>query len=509
MNDVADFVAAIRRRQVQLWLDEGQLRYRAPKGVLTPEDMECLRSARQQIVTLLQADAQPSAPGCPRLTFDSGVPLAFSQLAHWNLYELSERRAIRQVASATRLRGRLDVPILRESLKKVVRRHSALRSGIVLSDGVPTQRLRQADDYEFVLDDLSGAPENLRQDRILPLIDGYILKPIDPVDDPLFGVRLLKLGDDDHVLVAAMEHMISDAMSMSILLRDLFAIYASEVSGGELRLPAISLQFPEYAASQRQQHLARAARYGDYWEQRLLRFAAPRLPHEPAQGFATGWHDVPIRIEHDLKCRLREWSRKMHTTVALSIFSAYVALIMRWCDSAEVVVQYITDGRVTPQVQSTVGFFAFPLYLRVAVPCSAGLVDLVSQVTQEYCRAHERADFGYLASKVPRPDCARTPSFNWVPHGRTVDSPERVGSDQAIAQSGLRFPHPMMKTLKRDADPAIVLFDGDDEVVGDLYFPLSRFSSATMETFARNLLMCINTLLDRPQASIQSLVLLQ
>ena len=97
------------------------------------------------------ADSVRREPAATAKGTDSGpgelsrrAPLAFSQLAHWHLYRLAERPAIRQIASATRLRGRLDLEALQESIRVIVRRHDALRMRVVDLEGAPIQELDES-----------------------------------------------------------------------------------------------------------------------------------------------------------------------------------------------------------------------------------------------------------------------------------------------------------------------------------------------------------------------------
>src|SRR4051794_37432140 len=114
-HTLAQELARVRRKGVKLRTERGQLRYQAPKGVLTSQELDRLRQSRAQIVTLLEHASKRA-------------PLTFSQQMYWNMFQLGERGARRQVASATRLRGPLQVEALERSVAEAVRRHDALRT---------------------------------------------------------------------------------------------------------------------------------------------------------------------------------------------------------------------------------------------------------------------------------------------------------------------------------------------------------------------------------------------
>jgi acyl carrier protein len=435
------------------------------------------------------------------------APATFSQLAHWHMYRLSERRAIRQIASAIRLHGQLNVEALRQSLAAVVRRHDALRVRIVVTDGVPTQEISQIDGSELKCSNLTALSEQAREAEVSRMIEELILEPINPMVAPLFGVWLAKLRETEHVLVVAMEHMISDAVSMSILLRDLFSAYAHILRGHAPSLPAIPLQFPEYAVLQRNTHAAWMERHGAYWARRRAECSRTRFPvdKDAPEGDGIGWGTTPLRIGTRLKGQLQEWCRLRHTTLALSVLTAYIATVLRWCDVSEAVVVYQTDGRFDPKVQHTIGYFASALYLRVRLLESDSFVDFLTRVTSEYVAASEHADSFYMESQVPPPEFTRSSCFNWVSPGAEMDSSELTGLPEALTYSPITFEHPMLKGLHRETDPFVLLQASADQVFGGLHFPRNRFSVGTMEKFSRQFLGLIEQMLRDPQRRVREI----
>jgi hypothetical protein len=510
-GDIANVIGYVRGKGVRLWLEDGQLRYKAPKGVLSREEIERLRESSREIVALLEC-----SPGAtvtePELDLGLGpksnhAPLAFSQLAHWNLYQLSRRPAIRQIASATRLCGRLNVDLLRECIAAMVDRHAALRTRIVLLNGIPTQEISEACNYVLEVRDLTAMPRTQREIEVKKVIDQLILAPIDPGVDPMFGSSLLKLTESEHVLIVAMEHMISDAYSMGILMRDLSNAYTQRLSGSYPSLPAIPVQFAEYAAWRRNTQGLWTKRHSAYWNERLAGCGRLRFPQDTrfeASSVAAGWGTIPLRISKSLRAELHTWSRLNCTTPVMSIFSAYVGLVLRWCNASEAIFQYQSDGRISAKVTNTMGYFSSPLSLRVELREDDHFVDLVRRVTEEYCQAYEHADYSYLEAQVPRPDFTRNCCFNWVPAAPNLD----FAAAASLTWSPMSFEHPMLENLERDSEPFVLLFETENEIDGAVSFPRTRFSARTMECFTHNFLMFITELIRKPDKRPKSMLLL-
>lgn len=336
-------------------------------------------------------------------------------------------------------------------------------------------------------------------------IDQHILEPIDVGRRPLFGLRLLQLKDDEHVLIVAMEHMISDAVSLDIFLRELFTAYTQAAQGRPFHLPAIPIQFADYAVWQRHVHQWWIERHAGYWKQHLAncqRLKFPREEHHVHSG-EGGWALAPLQIGTDLKMRLSDWCRQRRTTVVLSVLSAYVLAVLRWCDVSDAVIQYQSDGRVTSELEGTIGYLASVLYLRVRLGADDRLSDLLNQVTEEYCAAYEHADSSYLASQYPKPEYTHNTTFNWVSRGDRERLP--VDQETSLACAPVPFAHPMLKSLDVDHEPSILLYETADGIVGGVNYPLNCFAPATMERFARTFLTCLQLLLANPDERVANI----
>ncbi|MFC4307451.1 condensation domain-containing protein [Steroidobacter flavus] len=510
--EVSEVLGMAHGKGVRLWSDSGQLRYRAPKGALSRDDIIKLSVHSRDIVNLLEE----SAGGADVLELllqsrpdGERAPVTLSQLAHWRFHQLGEHPSIRQIASATRLRGSLSLEAMQTSVAETIRRHDALRTRVMVSDGAPVQVIERNGNYDLCVENISGVPEELRASEIGRHIEELILEPVDVASDPLFGIRLLRLSDDEHVLITVMAHIISDASSGAIFLRDLLMGYRQAASAQSLRLPVIGTQFSQYAAWQAKAYPSWLDKQGAQWIQHVSSAIPTQFPDDApvvAEGRA-GWGTVPLRIDAELKRELREWCRLRRTTVPMAVFTAYAIVVMRWCNTSDYVFPYQSDGRVRPEIENTIGLFAAVLYLRITLRPSDRLIEVLSQVTQEYCRAYEHSDFSYaLANQEPRPRFTLNAAFNWVPASDAGDSAART-VHSGIVDSPVPFVHPMsrnrhprLKNLPGKHDPAVLLQDCEDRIVGDIYFPLSRFSLDTMRSFGSDFLGTLRELISHPEA---------
>lgn len=505
IGDVASLVRSVRKKGVRLWSEDGRLHIKVPKGVLTTEESGRLKTLGRQIISFLEQASDAQAVGQPlELAAQLYAPLTFSQWAHWHLYQLNMRRSLRAVASATRLCGQLNIDAIRQGLQEVVRRHDALRTRIVAYDGVPTQTIAATGSAELEVDDLTAVIGNLREMEVRRRIEQLIVEPIDISASALLAVRLLKLQHDEYVLFVAMEHIIADAVSMTILLRDLFTIYMQVCRGQPISLPTIAVQFSDYAIWQRNTHETWLRNHGAYWAEHLRDCQRLRWPTDingPVESL-SGWGTVSLQIDSALRQRLSDCCRLLQTTVVLGVFAAFAAVVLRWCNAQAAVFQFEIDGRANPQIENSIGYFASPLFLRVELLESDRFMDLMKRVMDEYGRALQNADSSYIDSQVPRPAFTRNSAFNWVPQAPAGGLSVLHAAEHTVSCSAFPFENPMLKNYERDNEPVILLMDTEQGVAATLMFQRDRYSAQSMERFARNFLEFMKKLLTIPEGRI-------
>src|SRR6185437_5546408 len=217
---IQDLLGRLHRNGVTLWIENGTLRYRAPKGLLTADDLDRLRRSKSSIRSLLRDDAALSDQPARMVR---RAHLSFNQLAHWNLrLEAAGGRPILQVASVSSLRGRLKFEGLERSVAEVVNRHEGLRTRIVVSDGVPQQEVSADGFSRLEMICLTSIPKALQEAEGHQHVNRIILEPVDYATSPLCRVVLLKLSEDDHMLIVALDHIISDGYSLNLLVQEIF-----------------------------------------------------------------------------------------------------------------------------------------------------------------------------------------------------------------------------------------------------------------------------------------------
>jgi hypothetical protein len=507
-ESIADVIFMMRSKGVKVWADNGRLHYQAPKGALTPKDLEILRAVREEILTIIENtnSSQGDPQLIPRLPSDR-VPLAFSQQHLWHFLNLERNTSMRSVAAAVRIRGRLDISSLQKSFALLVRRHESLRTRIVVADGVPGQHIDEDGPFFLEILDLTSLPQDAQESEARRLAEQFVHQPILVSVDPLFGARLLKLDEFDHVLIIATDHIISDAASVGIIWRDVFTLYAQSLCGQQCTLPKMPVQFPDYAVWQRKTHPLWAQKHSAYWNRRL---AGGRRVHlftrdEIAQRSRMKWATLPIRFGGTLTDGLLETARQAGTSLVMSVLTAFVSLVLRWSNTMDLVLPFVTAGRLYPEVENTVGFFGTLLLLRIEIFEEDTFLDLLQRVTKEYAVAYEHDDSLRMAVQMHWPEFILNPIFNWIPRKFNVN-PGGPGCAFKATDSLLIAQYDIAITPRDDeewdGEPRIDLSDSNDGVTGAIGYRADRFTRDTVERFGRSLLSFAEKLAKEPRTRV-------
>lgn len=499
----------LRRKGVRLWATDETLHYQAPKGILTELDIEELRKHKAAILNFLKVgDFIPSIDVRSSDHASAPVfPLSFSQLAHWNAYRLPHQKSWRLASSVLRLRGNLDVACLRESLTATVQRHDALRTRMLIANESPMQEVLDKANCDLEIETLTSVPPAQREACLNSGIENFLSNRIDVTRDHLFKAQLFKIEQGDYALVLAMEHLISDGASIDILLRDLLTAYRQQLDLGKICLPGIPVQFPEYAFALKRSEPLLLQRHGNYWRERLWGCSRVRFPMDTRlrHRHPPGWGIVRLRLGSGRSAALQKWCREMQSTLVISAFTAYAALVLQWCEVSDGIMLFQIDGRSDYALRSSIGYFAFPLYLRVQLGARDTFRDLLQSVTAEYCRAYEHADYSYLQAQVPAPEFTKNTCFNWVPQAS-----ESVGycsnnlvNEISVVRMSLEQKN--IAELNRDTEPMLGILQADNDVQVGIHYPTDKFSVDTMESFGEKFLEFVDSLLYSPHTAVRDI----
>ena len=347
------------------------------------------------------------------------VELSYGQRRLWFLQRLEPESAAYNLPMSVRLKGELDIEALRWSLSEIVRRHESLRTRIESVEGRPVAIVEEDAELSLTFDDLS-ALETVEQReataRDLSLTEAAL--PFDFERGPLLRCRLLKLKDDDHVLILVMAHVVSDGWSVGIMVREFAAAYEARREGRAAALPALRVQYADWAAWQRRA-LEGGALEGqlDYWRARLGgTLPALELPGDhPRPKTPTGRGGYLRRpLPAELSEGVRALSAVEGVTPFMVLLAAFKVLLYRHTGQEDVVVGTPIANRTRREIEDLVGFFVNMLVLRTRIEGRATLREALARVKETALGAYANQDvpFEKLVEVLqPERDPSRAPLF--------------------------------------------------------------------------------------------------
>jgi acyl carrier protein len=204
-----------------------------------------------KIEAALRGDRGVAAPPLARVSREQALPLSFAQQRLWFLDQLEPGSAFYNLHNAVRLKSKLHVPRLEQTLTEIVRRHEVLRTTFQSTDGEVVQVIWPAQDFNIAIEDLSCLPDTEREAAVRQLVTEEGKAPFDLSNGPLLRVKLLRLATDEYVVLLTMHHIIGDGWSMGLLVNEIGSLYQAFTNDQPSPLPELPIQYADYAVWQR------------------------------------------------------------------------------------------------------------------------------------------------------------------------------------------------------------------------------------------------------------------
>ncbi|WP_225825822.1 non-ribosomal peptide synthase/polyketide synthase [Streptomyces naphthomycinicus] len=465
----------------------------SPRLLFTHSTLSGLASALGEPRTGSAADAIPAAaPGAP-------APLSYAQQRLWFLDRFEPGSTEYTTLSVLRLRGPLDTAALHTALDGLVARHEALRTTFAEQDGRARQIVHPPRPVDLPVRDLADGS------ALDDLLDREAATPFDLTAGPPLRARLARLAADEHVLVLAVHHIVTDGWSVGVLGRDLGELYAAALEDRRPELPGLPVRYTDYAAWQRSR-ADRAEAELAYWR-RALDGVTPLEPPTDRPRPAVRTRDgalVTFTLPAALTERLRERGREADATLYMTLVAACQVLLARWAGQEDVTVGTVTAGRDRPELHDVVGMFVNTLVLRARVRPELPFRQLLAEVrtTVLDAFAHQEVPFERVVDALrPERDTSRTPLFQVMValHNLGAEPPRLPG----LAVEPVTPP-----VRNATFDLAFDFVAGDDGLTGHLEYNTGLFDADTAERLAARLRVLLEAAAADPEQAVGRLPLM-
>ena len=349
------------------------------------------------------------------------MPLSFSQRRLWFLQKLDGDLAGYHIPALFRFDGALDGAALAQALNLVTARHETLRTGISEVGGEPCQEIVAEITLALPITDLSGLSNDQAEAEWRRLAALDHLTPYDLARPPLWRARLVKLAEQDHLLLLNFHHIIADGASLAIFFRELASSYEADRRKEVASFAPLPLSYADYAGWQ-QQWLASPACAAelDYWKRNLAALPEPvSMPTDfprPAARSYRGARSIR-RLPVELNAALIGFTRRQGVTSFMTLLAAFSVLLARLGGQSDIVIGATVAGRNHAAVEGVIGFFINALPLRLQLGDNPSFVDLLRRVRAVCLDAYSNQElpFEKLVEEVnPARAASRNPLFDIV-----------------------------------------------------------------------------------------------
>ena len=347
---------------------------------------------------------------------DENIPLSFSQERLWFIDQLEPDSAGYNIPAAIRIKGDLNTQILEESFTRIVERHETLRTAFQTEDGKPIQIINEPYDFHIPIVDLRAEEE--KENKAKEIAAKEAKTSFNLSKGPLLRAKLIKLEENEHILVVNMHHIISDGWSMGVFIRELSLNMNSLLNGEMPFLEPLSFQYADFGAWQRQWlEKGEMEKQLGYWREKLssppdvlnLPIDYPRPPVQTSSGST-----LRFEIPSDLTTKLKEITMQEGATLFMTLLSAFNVLLHKLSGDNDICVGSPIANRNRKEIEGLIGFFLNTLVLRNKVEGSQSFTELLKEVRTTTLGAYDHQDMPVeklLEELTPERDLSYTPLF--------------------------------------------------------------------------------------------------
>ncbi|MDX9678827.1 non-ribosomal peptide synthase/polyketide synthase [Pseudomonas zeae] len=351
-------------------------------------------------------------------TAEEPLLLSYAQQRQWFLWQWAPHSAAYNIPTALRLQGPLDVSALERSVQALIERHETLRTVFSQETAQPLQVVLPAGPFALEIHQLSAELASDADASIQAFVQTQSQKTFDLQHGPLLRAALLQVSPNDHVLVLTLHHIVSDGWSLQVMIEELVQLYAGFNLGHDAGLPALPIQYADYALWQRQwMEAGEQERQLAYWQEKLggeqpvLELPMDR-PRSIEQSFAGASHN--LILDPALSNALKAFARQENVTLFVVLLASFQALLHRYSGQADIRVGVPNANRGRVEIERLIGFFVNTQVLKADIDGQMSFVDLLRQVKQtaQEAQAHQDLPFEQLVEALePGRSLSHSPLF--------------------------------------------------------------------------------------------------
>ena len=463
---------------------------------------------------MLEQRVSPANLPIPEVRSELDVlPLSYAQERQWFLWQLEPDSSAYHMPTALRLQGELDIDALEQAFNALVARHDTLRTTFALDGERPHQVIHAQGRLTLARETLPGHAAHERDALIQAFVEAQTRLTFDLAKGPLLRVTLLQLAADDHVLVMVQHHIVSDGWSMQVMVDELVQLYVGFSQQQPVELPALPIQYADYAIWQR--HWMEAggkAQQLAYWtgqlgnDQPVLELPTDR-PRPAVQSHRGARLDLPLDAE--LSRQLKALAQAQGVTPFMLLLASFQVLLHRHSGQRDIRVGVPTANRNRVETNGLIGFFVNTQVLRAELDATQRFSELLQQVKQTAlgAQAHQDLPFEQLVEALhPERSLSHSPLFQVMYNHQSDDQHGR--GQRATRLPGLSIEGLVWDSHNASFDLTLDTVESAEGLWASLTYATDLFDAATVQRLSEHWLNLLHGIVADPQQHIGALPML-
>jgi amino acid adenylation domain-containing protein len=435
---------------------------------------------------------------------EQDLPLSFAQQRLWFLEQLAPDSSPYTLLGAMRMQGVLNVRVLEQCLQEIVQRHESLRTTFIARAGRPVQVISTNMQIELEVMNLQTIAESRQATEVLRLADQAARCPFDLSRGPLLRIKLLRLSEHEHVLFLLMHHIISDAWSLGVLVRELFTHYETFSSGKPSPLPPLPFQYADFAVWQREWLQGEVLEtHIDYWIKQLSGATSLQLPTDRPRQMLPDYRgaSLPFTLSAQLSKALSTLSNQEGATLFMTLLAAFQALLYHYTGQQDIIVGTDIANRIRVETEDLIGFFVNLLVLRTNLGDQPSFREILRRVRGIVLDAYAHQDLPF-EKLVDALQLERT--THEVPLVRVLFVL------QNIPLPPLQLPQMRITPLEIEAraakfDLAVFMWEGPQGLIGVVNYRSDLFDSSTIWSMIEHFDVLLQSIVASPDSQVDDL----
>lgn len=444
----------------------------------------------------------------PKRQDTQNIPLSFSQQRLWFIDQLYHGSPFYNIPIAFHIQGHLNITALDQSLNEILKRHEVLRTNFTLVNGEPVQKIVPELNWDLSIINLEHLSGKDWESQIKEFAASSEKKPFNLAKELLVRATLLRLSQEEHVLLVTMHHIITDGWSWGVFLHELSTLYAAFSTNQPDPLPELPIQYADFAVWQRDRIRDEfLATQLHYWKQQLKgELPVLQLPTDRPRPNSTTFSGAKqyFKFSASLTNALRQLSQQEDSTLFMSLLAAFNILLYRYTNQEDILIGSPIANRNRAELEGMLGLFVNTLVLRNNLngnPSFCELLHRVREVTLD-AYAHQDLPFEMLVEELqPERDLSRNPLYEVM--FVLQNTPTSVHEVSGLTLRTLEF-----DSGTSQLDIFLSISESEHGLTGCLEYNTDIFDSTTITQFINNFQTLLENIVVNPQQRLSELSLL-